>query len=167
MRVGSINQYAGGQILDIVAITIHPSYGNFLHDVAILTLQAPLEFNDKVKAIALATEDDVIDEGSPVTVSGWGLQESGASPYKLQQVTMSVLSGAECELQAGYGYDSVICLEHPVGTGACRGDDGAGVVNGSKLIGVVSFSFGSCGTKYPDVSSKVSYYSAWINSVMA
>ncbi|XP_013112887.2 chymotrypsin-1 [Stomoxys calcitrans] len=167
VRVGSINQFAGGQIVPCQSVVIHPNYGSFLHDIAIVGLSEPLQFNDKVNKVSLAFAEDVFEEGTPVTVTGWGLQESGSSPYKLQHVTMSVLSGPECELQAGYGYDSVICLDHPENTGFCRGDDGAGVVSGTKLIGVASFSFGNCGTKYPDVSSKVSFYREWIDGVMA
>ncbi|XP_037818180.1 trypsin beta [Lucilia sericata] len=165
-RVGSVNQFAGGQIVKIRSIVIYPSYGNFLHDIALLKLDQSLVFNDKINKISLTTDDE-IEEGTSVFVTGWGLQETGSSPYKLQYATMSVLSGPECELQAGYGYDSVICLNHTENAGICRGDDGAGVVTGNKLVGVASFSFGSCGTKYPDVSSKISYYRSWINNVIA
>uniref|UniRef100_A0A1L8EG64 Putative chymotrypsin-1 n=1 Tax=Haematobia irritans TaxID=7368 RepID=A0A1L8EG64_HAEIR len=167
VRVGSINQFAGGQIVSCKSVVIHPSYGNFLHDVAIVALAEPLEFNEKVNKVTLASAEDVYEEGTPVTVTGWGLMETGSSPYKLQHATLSVLSAPECELQAGYGYDSVLCLQHPDNVGICRGDYGTGVVSGGKLIGVGSFSFGTCGTKYPDVSTKVSFYNDWINSVIA
>lgn len=138
-----------------------------MHDIALLRLDQNLIFTDKINKISLAADDDVTEAGTAVYVAGWGLQENGSSPYKLQHISMSVLSSQECELIAGYGHESVICLNHPENQGLCRGDDGAGVVEGNKLIGVASFSFGSCGTKYPDVSSKISYYSSWINSVIA
>ncbi|XP_054088501.1 trypsin alpha [Zeugodacus cucurbitae] len=169
VRVGSINQYAGGQIVNVESINIHPSYGNFLNDVAIIRLQKPLTFSAKIAAIALATAEDneSLVEGTEVAVAGWGLQLSGASPYKLQQATLKVLSSHECEYQAGYGYDSVLCLEHGVNQGIARGDDGAGVVVNKKLVGVASFFFGAGGTKFPDVSSRVSYYSNWIAETIA
>lgn len=135
-----------------------------MHNIAILKVDQALKFGDKINNISLANEEDVIEEGTLVSVAGWGLQESGSSPYKLQQVEMPVLSGPECELQAGYGYDSIICLAHPEKRGICRGDDGAGIVSDMKLVAVASFSFGSCGTKYPDITSKVSYYRSWIDS---
>ncbi|KAM7347511.1 chymotrypsin-1 [Cochliomyia hominivorax] len=166
VRIGSVNQFAGGQIVKIKSIVIHPSYGNFLHDISLLRLEQNLRFSDKINKISIANEDDDIEEGTLVSVAGWGLQRNGSSPYKLQHTTMSVLSGPECELQVGYGYDSVICLNHETNEGLCRGDDGAGVVKDQKLFGIASFSFGSCGTKYPDVSSKISYYSSWIKSVI-
>nr|XP_014087498.2 trypsin iota [Bactrocera oleae] len=169
VRVGSINQYAGGRIVNVQSITIHPSYGNFLHDIAIITLVTPLTFTDKIAAIALATPDD--DEAlvgdTEVAVAGWGLQLSGATPYKLKVATLKVLSSPECEYQAGYGYDSVLCLEHGVNQGIATGDEGAGVVVNNTLVGVASFFFGGSGTKFPDVSSRVSYYSSWIASTIA
>ncbi|XP_061398818.1 chymotrypsin-1 [Musca vetustissima] len=167
VRVGSINQYAGGKIVGCNSIVIHPSSGNFLHNLAVVFLKESLEFTEKINKIELAAADEVYEEGTPVTVTGWGLDQSNASPYKLQQVSMSVLSAAECELQAGYGYDSIVCLQHPAGTGICRGDEGAGVVSGKQLISVASFAFGGCATKYPDISTKVSVYREWIDSLLA
>lgn len=150
------------------AINIHNSYGNFLHNVAILTLSSSLKLSEKVNKIELAPSDLEVNNGDSVAVTGWGLQVDGGSPYKLQQLTMEVLASSECELQAGYGYESVICLKHPIGSGICRGDEGAGIVNANKqLVGVASFAFGSCGTKYPDISSKVAYYHDWIQSINA
>lgn len=169
MRVGSINQYAGGQIVSVQSVKIHPSYGNFLHDIAIITLEKPLKFSAKIAAIPLATAEDneALAEEVNVTLAGWGLQLSGATPYKLQRATLKVLSSHECEYQAGYGYDSVLCLEHGVNQGIARGDEGAGVVVNKKLVGVASFFFGAGGTKFPDVSSRVSYYSNWIADTIA
>ncbi|XP_029406606.2 trypsin alpha [Bactrocera dorsalis] len=169
VRAGSINQYAGGQIVKVQSITIHPSFGNFLHDIAIITLQQPLTFSSKIAAIALATDEvnDALVEETEVSLAGWGLQLSGATPYKLQVATFKVLSSHECEYQAGYGYDSVLCLEHGVNRGIATGDEGAGVVVNNTLVGVASFYFGGGGTKFPDVSSRVSYYSSWIASTIA
>uniref|UniRef100_A0A034WG30 Chymotrypsin-1 n=1 Tax=Bactrocera dorsalis TaxID=27457 RepID=A0A034WG30_BACDO len=169
VRAGSINQYAGGQIVKVQSITIHPSFGNFLHDIAIITLQQPLTFSSKIAAIALATDEvnDALVEETEVSLAGWGLQLSGATPYKLQVATFKVLSSHECEYQAGYGYDSVLCLEHGVNQGIATGDEGAGVVVNNTLVGVASFYFGGGGTKFPDVSSRVSYYSSWIASTIA
>lgn len=172
-RVGSINQFAGGSIVSVSAINIHPSYGNFLHDIAVLTLSEPLTLTGSVAKIAFDTpvegqEVEEIAEGTPVKVSGWGLMSNGASAYKLQTTDkLKVLSSPNCEYEAGYGYASVICLSHAENEGICRGDYGTGVVSNNKLIGVASFAFGNCGTKYPDIASKMSYYADWINSIMA
>ena len=167
VRVGSTNQFAGGQIINVNLIIIHPSYGNFLHNIALLKLEHSLEFSEKVDKIEIAEESDVFEDGTLVNVAGWGLQQNGIAPYKLQKAQMSLINGPECEAQAGFGYDSVLCLKSPENTGVCNGDNGAGVVIGKKLIAVISFAFGGCGTKYPDVSSKISFYKLWIDNIIA
>ncbi|KAM8720608.1 hypothetical protein ACLKA7_006619 [Drosophila subpalustris] len=171
-RVGSINQFAGGSLVSIKAVKIHPSYGNFLHDLAILTLSEPLTFSEKINKIALPdaldTNEDLPEEpanGTPVYVTGWGEQLDGNSKYNLQKASFNTLSKPNCEMAAGYGYDSVLCLSSAEKQGVCRGDDGAAVVDDAGvMIGLVSFFFGNCGTKYPDVSSRIAYYRDWIDS---
>ncbi|XP_067639267.1 chymotrypsin-1-like [Eurosta solidaginis] len=169
VRVGSINQYAAGQIVYVQSITIHPSYGNFLHDIAIITLSKPLTFTEKITSIPVASNvtDEQLVDGKEVSVTGWGLQLSGASPYKLQKITLKVLASEQCEYEAGYGYDSVLCLQHGVNQGISRGDDGAGVVYNKVLVGVASFFFGGGGTKFPDVTARVAYYDKWIKDVVS
>ncbi|KAH8411250.1 hypothetical protein KR215_000928 [Drosophila sulfurigaster] len=173
VRVGSINQFAGGSLVDVKQVVIHPSYGNFLHDLAILTLSEALTFGDKINKIALPAPgndtdpevEEVPANGTPVYVTGWGEQLDGTSNYKLQKSNLNVLSKPYCELSAGYGYDSVLCLSHAENEGVCRGDDGGSVVDDDGvLVGVVSFFFGNCGTKYPDISSRISYYLSWIEA---
>ncbi|XP_034472491.1 chymotrypsin-1 [Drosophila innubila] len=171
-RVGSINQFAAGLLVDIKEVKIHPSYGNFLHDVAILTLSQPLTFTEKINKIALPEKPEGGDElpelpanGTPVYVTGWGEQLDGSSKYNLQKANFNTLSKSNCELAAGYGYDSVLCLSSAEKQGVCRGDDGASVVDDNGvMVGIVSFFFGNCGTKYPDVSTRISYYRDWIDA---
>ncbi|ALC48946.1 CG9673 [Drosophila busckii] len=169
-RVGSVNQFAGGSLVDVSEVLIHPSYGNFLHDVAIITLSKPLTFGEKISKVALPeqqaeTEPEELAHGTPVYGSGWGEQLDGTASYKLQKANFNTVSSQMCELEAGYGYDSVLCLSSAEKQGVCRGDDGAGIIDDNKVLqGIVSFHFGSCGTKTPDVAARISYYAAWILS---
>ncbi|XP_030381462.1 chymotrypsin-1 [Scaptodrosophila lebanonensis] len=182
VRVGSINQHAGGSIVSVKEVLIHPSYGNFLHDIAILTLSVPLTFNEKVNKVALPESEEEegsgeeggegegegeaeLPNGTPVHVAGWGELLSGGSAYYLQSSTFQTLSSHYCELAAGYGYESVLCLESGERQGVCRGDAGAPVVDDQKTLqGLVSFHFGNCGTTSPDVASRIVYYKDWINN---
>ncbi|XP_036319390.1 chymotrypsin-2 [Rhagoletis pomonella] len=166
VRVGSINQFAGGRIVSAGNILIHPSFGNFLHNIAIITLEVPLSFTDRIASIAWDKSElsETLADGINVILAGWGLQLSGASPYRLQKTTLSVLSSHECEYKAGYGYESALCLNHGVNQGIGRGDEGAGVVFNHTLVGVASFFFGAGGTEFPDVSCRTAYYSDWIVS---
>lgn len=172
-RVGSINQFSGGSIVYFSEVLIHPSYGNFLHDLALLTLKEPLTFTERISAIPLPEpteetgedEEEVPANGTPVYIAGWGEQLDGTSNYKLQKANFNTLSKPYCELAAGYGYDSTLCLSSAEKEGVCRGDAGAAVVDDSGiLIGIVSFFFGNCGTTYPDVSTRTAYYLNWIEA---
>ncbi|XP_016949204.1 trypsin iota [Drosophila biarmipes] len=178
VRVGTINQYAGGTIVNVKSVTIHPSYGNFLHDIAILEVD-PLTFGDRIAAATLpsdevegsgegANTEDVdaeLPNGTPVYVAGWGELSDGTASYKQQKANFNTLSRSLCEWQAGYGYESVVCLSRGENEGICRGDAGAAVIDDQKVLrGVTSFNFGDCGSKYPDVATRVSYYLAWIEA---
>lgn len=174
--MGSINQFSGGSIVYFSEVSIHPSYGNFLHDLALLTFAEPLTFSDRINAISLPAakeetgededeEEEVPANGTPVYIAGWGEQLDGTSNYKLQKANFNTLSKPYCELAAGYGYDSTLCLSSAEKQGVCRGDAGAAVVDDAGvLIGSVSFFFGNCGTEYPDVSTRISYYLEWIEA---
>ncbi|KAH8373213.1 hypothetical protein KR009_002519 [Drosophila setifemur] len=177
VRVGSINQYAGGSIVNVKRILIHPSYGNFLHDIGMIELEQALTFSNLIQAITLpdskvegsgeepGVEEEELPNGTPVYVAGWGELSSGAASFKLQKANYNTLSAPWCELEAGYGYDSVLCLSSAETQGICRGDAGAAVFDDDKVLrGITSFYFGDCGSKYPDVSARVSYYLEWIEA---
>lgn len=171
VRVGSINQYAGGTIVPVKSILIHPSYGNFLHNLAILFLDQNLTFTDRIAAVTLPeveeTEAEVeeLPNGTPVYVAGWGELSDGTASYKLQKANYNTLSAPWCELSAGYGYEHVVCVSSAEKEGICRGDAGAAVVDDKDILrGVTSFHFGECGSKFPDITTRVSYYLAWIEA---
>ncbi|XP_022211861.2 chymotrypsin-1 [Drosophila obscura] len=179
VRVGSINQYAGGQIVNVQSVLIHPSYGNFLHDLAIITLTEPLVFTERIAAATLPAkveeegegesgEEEVSTElpnGTPVYVAGWGEISDGSTPYKLQKANYATLSAPYCELAAGYGYASCLCLTSAERQGICRGDAGAAVIDDDKVLqGITSFQFSDCGSAYPDVASRIYYYLDWIEA---
>ncbi|EDV46405.1 chymotrypsin-1 [Drosophila erecta] len=172
VRVGTINQYAGGIIVNVKKVVIQPSYGNFLHDIAILELDESLLFNTRVAAIALPPKveesedvDAELPNGTPVYVAGWGELSNGTASYKQQKANFNTLSRSLCEWEAGYGYASVVCLSRAEGEGICRGDAGAPVIDEKNVLrGVTSFQFGPCASKYPDVATRVSYYLSWIEA---
>uniref|UniRef100_A0A1A9ZF54 Peptidase S1 domain-containing protein n=1 Tax=Glossina pallidipes TaxID=7398 RepID=A0A1A9ZF54_GLOPL len=164
VRVGSTNQYSGGKVVDVSSIIIHSECENFLHDMAIIKLNESLEFGTKINKIELAPKDSEVASGTPVIVAGWGVNANGTHSAKLQYLSMTAISNEECDEQVNYGYESILCLQHPLQQGICRGDYGAGIVAENKLIGVASFSFGPCGSQFPDISSRISYYSDWIKA---
>ncbi|KAH8318266.1 hypothetical protein KR074_000232 [Drosophila pseudoananassae] len=176
VRVGSINQFAGGSIVSVKRILIHPSYGNFLNDICLIELNEPLTVSDRIAPVALPSvsegeteeteaEEEELPNGTPVYVAGWGELSDGSAGYKLQKANFNTLSAPYCELAAGYGYNTTVCLNRAEKEGICRGDAGAGVIDDQKILrGITSFFFGDCGSKYPDISTRVSYYLDWISA---
>ncbi|XP_031626846.1 uncharacterized protein LOC116343089 [Contarinia nasturtii] len=67
--------------------------------------------------------------------------------------------------------ESNICISSPKAVGVCMGDSGGPLVDARDpknkvLVGIISWSI-PCGTKYPDVFTRVYSYASWIESVMA
>lgn len=99
--------------------------------------------------------------------SGFGrTQFGGRCPEVLQYQNVTILDNADCNLMySGYHWnvtDGMICTFNRVGTGVCHGDSGGPLVANGKLIGVTSWSRMPCGSKYPDVFARISYYADWI-----
>ncbi|XP_004520097.1 trypsin alpha [Ceratitis capitata] len=165
VRVGSVNQFAGGKIVYAETIAVHPSYQYIQNDVAVVTLRTELEVGSKVSIIALATtaaEEPAV--GAEVTVAGWGEQSSGATPYKLQSVGFTVASEEDCTNGYAGNDESTFCLAHKLKEGSCLGDAGNGVAYNNRLVGVASFVVGACGSRYPEVFVSITHFASWIQS---
>lgn len=166
IRVGSTSQFSGGKLVLISDISIHPDFSGVKNDIAVLTLESPLEWTERINKIDIATSpSDEPSPGAEVTVAGWGEQSSEASTYKLHAAKFVVADNAACSSAYSGNDESTICLAHDLKKGSCTGDAGNGAVYNNKLIGVSSFVIGACGSRYPDVFDSVAYYSSWIESV--
>lgn len=162
VRVGSTNRLAGGKIIGISNIAVHPNYGNFLNDVAVMTLSEPIVESQTVKAIKLGSTEVPAKES--VIISGWGrLTTGGILPTYLQYNRLVAITTEECDDSIGMGYDSLICLAHPPDNGACNGDSGGPAVYNSELVGVAGFVYGGCGSGFPDGYAKVFHHKDWIS----
>lgn len=76
--------------------------------------------------------------GASAVLSGWGLTSyPGMSlPNDLQQVTLNVLSYAQCRANlAGYPvFNTHVCTLKGVGQGACQGDSGGPLISGGQQV---------------------------------
>ncbi|OJJ97808.1 hypothetical protein ASPACDRAFT_62086 [Aspergillus aculeatus ATCC 16872] len=192
IRAGSALCDAGGILVSVTAIAIHPNYSapTVDNDLAILTLSQNLTFGPKIAPVGLpAFGADILVPGAEVVVSGWGATgEGGANSPTLRAVTVSVVGREEC--RAGYQRfgpvtDSMFCAGTPTGgRNACGGDSGGPAVvvaggngdgNGSGsgsgkaargvLVGVVSWGHG-CGRKgFPGVYASTSFLRGFIGRV--
>lgn len=78
VRVGSDNATNGGHLENVIRVILHPEYRreSLVHDIALLVLNAPLDFNANVRAISLPNAKP-LPEGTKVSFSGWGYDREG------------------------------------------------------------------------------------------
>lgn len=163
-RVGSTNQYAGGRIVTVAAVTPHPDYNQLSNNLAIITLASPLALTDRIQVIELVDMDEALPEdGAEVSVAGWGITVDGITSFKLRQLDLQLASNAVC-LDAYKGHDPTksFCLAHGLREGTCNGDGGSAAVHNDRLIGVSNFVVGACGSRYPDVFVRIAGYKDWL-----
>lgn len=161
IRAGTVNRIAGGVIIPVKRIIVHPDYVVY-NDLALLELEEDLRFSDTIQAIELY--EDEVPANSEVIISGWGLTvHAGANlPIIMQWYSVTALSKSGCASKIGFYTDALICLSHPSGAGACNGDSGGPATYNGKLVGVAGFVVLKCGSSRPDGYAKVAYNIDWI-----
>lgn len=152
----------------------HPGYepatGN--HDIALVKLNTPATLITSVGQISLLTsptDDDLLVEGRPAIVTGWGATVEGGSGTKiLRKTTVPLVSNATCNQSYGNITDNMVCAGYAQGgQDACQGDSGGPLATyhpqrGWKLVGIVSFGNGCARPHYYGVYTRVSRYIDWI-----
>lgn len=156
-------QDRGGQVIGVSEVKVHPSYDKANNDIALLKLANPLKFNDKIKPIALASQEP--PTGVPVIASGWGhTYKGGSTPKVLQYNTFMALTNAECKRRRPSTTDSVICLAHAAGNGLCFGDSGGPAIYKNQLVGVANYMIDGCANTNPDGFASVAYHINWLRN---
>ena len=74
IRAGSSSSQSGGAIYQVDDLIWNPgfTYSKMDHDVALIWLSKPLEFNESVAPISLFSEGEEIDDGGLTVITGWG-----------------------------------------------------------------------------------------------
>uniref|UniRef100_A0A8C0H4T2 Coagulation factor VII n=1 Tax=Chelonoidis abingdonii TaxID=106734 RepID=A0A8C0H4T2_CHEAB len=146
------------------------------HDIALLRLEAPVNFSDYVVPICLPEKQFATSELSSIrfsTVSGWGrLIEGGATAAVLMRVDLPRVKTQECIQKANLNItENMFCAGDLSGTkDSCKGDSGGPHVtkykNTSFLTGVVSWGKGCATEGTYGVYTRVSKYLEWLNNHM-
>ncbi|KAH8355479.1 hypothetical protein KR084_012216 [Drosophila pseudotakahashii] len=168
IRAGSIQRLAGGQLVPLSQIIIHPNYSSSeaagANDLALLKLQTKVTLNANTKPIDLATERPAA--GSQLSFSGWGSsQPEGSFSHGLQVASRQSLSASDCQKQLFLEQEDLLCLS-PVAedlAGLCSGDAGAPAIYNGQLVGIAAFFVGGCGSGQPDGYVDVTQHLEWIN----
>ncbi|CAI9618993.1 unnamed protein product, partial [Staurois parvus] len=163
------------QIKSIGKFFSHPQYSDWtkVNDIALIKLSSPASLNDRVSPVCLAASSDVFNEGERCVTTGWGYTNAAtqASPAKLQQVSLPLLTNTECQkyflprIQA-----SMICAGAS-GASSCKGDSGGPLVcqrNGAwTLAGVVSAGSPDCTPSAPGIYARVTSLRSWVDQTVA
>lgn len=171
-----VNDAASAQVIPVAEIIIHPSGapGSIdTADMALLVLAEPANLDTFI------TFNQVeIEPGTTATIIGWGtLFEDGPSPDELKQVTVPVISLAQCEANLRALGDSVdatmLCAGLAEGgRDACQGDSGGPLFitdgqNRPVQIGVVSWGIGCGDPNSPGIYANVAALADFIFSAVA
>jgi secreted trypsin-like serine protease len=171
MKLGTYNYNSinepGEIVTNVSRIVIHPQYGHplqFSHDMSLLRLTQPVQFTDHIQPVCLpANVDDLMVEGKPCFVTGWGAtSEGGPVSNNLQQVIAPFLTLAHCQQEYPNMIDDTMICAGRVGIDSCQGDSGGPLVtkhmdNGRWYqAGIVSWGQGCAEDGFAGVYSRVS-----------
>ncbi|ALC38506.1 CG11912 [Drosophila busckii] len=158
---------------------IHENYGGGVgpYDIGVILLDEPLNLttlnrdgSSPVSSIDIANEE--FTENTNGTLYGWGLDNFGYLPDKLQKLDVNIIGYEDCDKALPWGNnlaESNICtFTQGTTDGACNGDSGGPLVNKRadgrvQQVGVVSWGYTPCAsTRYPSVYTYLGAFSDWI-----
>jgi len=143
------------------------------NDVAILTLEDDVKYNDHIQPICLAEGSQKYVDNR-VTVAGWGtLSEGGSQPSNLMKVEVNVWTNDRCKKSYGSsapgGITSHMLCASDYKRDSCSGDSGGPLFHCKgqcEQIGIVSWGIGCAKAKYPGVYTRVTEMMPWIQRIV-
>ena len=156
----------------VSSILMHEEYNpnaHWVNDIAILTLDEPLNFTKSIQPICLTHKPAV--PGEQTYVMGWGDTKQTADNDVLQVTMVPIVGREQCnhiDWMNSTIVNGMICAGREEGVASpCQGDSGGPLVretnDGYQLIGVVSWGPVGCIKKRkPFVFADVFYYLDWI-----
>ncbi|KAJ8676186.1 hypothetical protein QAD02_011972 [Eretmocerus hayati] len=144
------------------------------HDIALLQLKEPVQFNNFVRPICLPINEDITPWA---TVVGWGRTETSVRSDKLLKVDLPLVDRHQCELTYNKInvplISSQLCFGGEKNRDSCDGDSGgplfqtdySGGVDSSRvqIVGVVSMGPRDCGIQgLTGIYTKVYDYVPWM-----
>lgn len=162
--------------LRITDASIYPLYKNInAHDIALVKLESPVNFTDKVFPINLPARHQTPTEtfiDSPMFVPGFGETKNGSqSNLYLRFVKMEAITRDECSTEWGWKMKETLICAHGLNSWnqtTCNGDSGNSLVakenNQWTAYGIVSYGAPGCVGK-PKVFTRIASYLDYIQSV--
>lgn len=174
VRLGSKYSNKDGIVVKPIRIYQHINYNpaTIDYDFSILRLEdydsSSLQF--ELKYARLPKIDD-IEDGTILTVSGWGSTQNGnISRNILRAVKVPKVNSDYC----GEAYRDFNEITHRMlcagqqegGKDACQGDSGGPLFKDNIIWGVVSWGYGCAKPNYPGVYSRVSAVLDWVHTTI-
>uniref|UniRef100_A0AAQ4PWT5 Peptidase S1 domain-containing protein n=1 Tax=Gasterosteus aculeatus aculeatus TaxID=481459 RepID=A0AAQ4PWT5_GASAC len=161
-------------------VLVHPDYNNtlFNNDIALLKLQSPVQFNDFIRPVCLASNVSQFHTSTPCWATGWGNLRSNLSlpaSQPLQEVPVPVVGENQCacgyRLEADANITNEMICAGEENRGTCQGDSGGPLQckQASNWIqaGITSFGVPCARAGFPEVYARVSQFQTWITEQVA
>ncbi|XP_050680152.1 chymotrypsin-1-like [Leptidea sinapis] len=146
------NTQANSQVVYYDKVILHPNYIYLidipLNDIAIVHLQKPLQFSEKIQPLKLPTRK--ASKNSPFVLTGRGMDETGNLTEILKRMYVMKLSNEEC----------VSVLPYYI-----YGDSGGPLVQEGVIYGLASFGGNDCRTSTVGFYTNVLQYVSWIRYI--
>lgn len=155
----------------IRAIT-HPDFDRmskyWSSDIAILELESPLEFSERVKPALLPQRGQELTLASWATVIGWGRGEPGVKTKALREAQIQISIPELCPTEQNH--HKLICAGG-LNAGTCRGDSGGPLMVKEDdeqwyLFGITAYGVDPCGIGFGSVYTKVAFFIDWIEHIL-
>ncbi|NWW73524.1 CTRL protease, partial [Climacteris rufus] len=176
--LGEYNLASGGEPVQVKYVSraiTNPGWNpnTMNNDITLLRLSTPAQFTSTVSPICPAPANLVLPSNAQAVTTGWGRTNpnSQALATVLQQVTLPLISQAQCMQYWGNQITNSMLCAGGVGASSCQGDSGGPLVyhtgNGWTLIGIVSWGTANCNTRTPAMYTRVSLFRNWIDTIVA
>ncbi|CAH1643864.1 unnamed protein product [Spodoptera littoralis] len=174
IRVGSTGvQDTGGIRYEVTAIIIHENYSRYDNDIALVRTRNPIPLGRTIAIINIPQEEVMMPDNATVTVIGWGSAVKTDLDV-LHEVSIKLVDWEICKTIYSNKHPNITITGNMIcagmlkagDKGVCTSDVGSPLLYEDKLVGLASW-FQSCkDKKYPDVYTRISSYTTWINNVV-
>ncbi|XP_005606217.2 transmembrane protease serine 2 isoform X1 [Equus caballus] len=158
-------------------VIAHPNYDSKTknNDIALMKLEAPLTFNDRVKPVCLPNPGMRLEPKQSCWISGWGATyEKGKTSELLNAAMVPLIEPEQCNNKFIYNdliTPAMICAGYLEGkVDSCQGDSGGPLVTLKSsiwwLIGDTSWGSGCAKMNRPGVYGNVTVFTDWIYQEM-
>ncbi|KAI4880558.1 hypothetical protein NFI96_028685, partial [Prochilodus magdalenae] len=173
--VGVVERHEISKLYKIKKIILHHEYEDSKvprNDIALLTLNKPVQSSDNIHPLCLPPPDHVFFARTKCWVAGFGRTNNARSSNHLIEVSVDVIDQRVCNssrVHNGMIYHSMLCAgDLNGGPDACQGDSGGPLMCEAQgglwyLAGIVSWGVDCGKPNKPGVYTYIPYFLKWIH----